>query len=275
MKFERILRTQGPARPGSAFTLIELLVVIAIIAILAGMLLPALSKAKSRAQAIQCINNLKQLQLAWQLYAGDFNDTMVPNAPLGANPDESWCGGAYQGWGAQPANTNDLYYRESIMGQYVSGSIAVYRCPADIVPSANGQRLRSYSMNGQVGASIPAALSAATRDNPSYKAFKKVSDVGSCPGPSDTFVFCEESMLSMNDGYLQIDMAGGRFPDVPGSYHKWSAGFSFVDGHAELRRWDSQVLKKPVVAGQTGANILAGATNPDWKWFTERSSCRK
>jgi prepilin-type N-terminal cleavage/methylation domain-containing protein len=280
MKSQRIRRNEGSLWEGSmahpkvsGFTLIELLVVIAIIAILAGMLLPALAKAKAKAQAIQCINNLKQLQLGWQLYAGDFNDYMVPNAPAGADPKQSWCGGAYQSWGNSVANTNENYYRESIMGQYVSGTIAVYHCPGDTVPSSNGQRLRSYSMNSQVGALYTATLTESF--NPGYKTCIKVADVGSCPGPSDTFVFCEESMLSMNDGYLQIDSSGGKFPDVPGAYHKWSCGISFVDGHAELRRWETPILKKAVVSGQTGANLIAGPFNADWKWVTQHASCKK
>jgi prepilin-type processing-associated H-X9-DG protein len=82
-------------------------------------------------------------------------------------------------------------------------------------------------------------------------------------------------MLSMNDGYLQISMTTATFPDVPGAYHKWSCGFSFVDGHAELKRWETPVLQKAVSAGQTGANILAGPGNADWRWFTSKASCPK
>jgi prepilin-type N-terminal cleavage/methylation domain-containing protein len=261
--------------PLRGFTLIELLVVIAIIAILAGMLLPALSKAKSKALQVQCLGNLKQLQLGWQLYAGDFNDYMVPNAPSGATPQESWCGGAFQSWGASDANTNRSYYSTSIMAVYMSGQLNVYRCPADVVPSDNGQRIRSYSMNGQLGTLVPAAANAAARDNPNHRAFKKVSDVAGCPGPTETFVFCEESMLTMNDGYLQIGMANYSFPDLPGSYHTWNCGFSFVDGHVSMRKWETPVLKQAVVKGKTGSGFLAGPNNADWKWFSQKSTCLK
>src|ERR1039458_218174 len=125
------------------FTLIELLVVIAIIAILA-----ALAKAKAKAQSIHCVSNLKQLQLGWAMYAGDFNDVMVPNAPLGYGSN-TWYNGTAENWQTSDANTNRNYYVNSIMGPYMVSQLGVYKCPADIIPSDNGQRIRSYSMNSQ------------------------------------------------------------------------------------------------------------------------------
>src|SRR5438445_10432363 len=139
------------ARRGWAFTVIELLVVIAIIAILAPMLLPVLSRAKNKAQGIKCISNLKQLQLGWQLYATDFSDYMVPNAPLGYPPEQSWCDSAYQSWGNSDANTNADVYRKAILAPFLGGQLGVYKCPADTIPSLNGPRLRSYSMQSQMG----------------------------------------------------------------------------------------------------------------------------
>ena len=138
-------------RAVSGFTLIELLVVIAIIAILAAMLLPALQRAKQKAHAVHCVSNLKQLQMGWQLYAGDFADFMLPNAPLGSTTDKTWCYGSAQDWHFADANTNAVLYRASILAPFLGGQLGVYRCPSDNIPSDNGQRLRTYSMQSQMG----------------------------------------------------------------------------------------------------------------------------
>jgi prepilin-type N-terminal cleavage/methylation domain-containing protein len=271
------LRSRKIRMARRAFTLIELLVVIAIIAILAAMLLPALAKAKNRAQIATCINNVKQLQIGWNMYTGDANDFMMPNSPLSAGL--SWVGGSGEGWGAMEANTNGQIYQTNLMAPYMGGQLAVYHCPADTIPSDNGIRLRTYSMQGQVGS---AKISATY--NPNAKIYAKMSDITSNPGASDLIVFIEENICSLNDGYLQVDNAYGptagtysgtaSFPDVPGSYHKWGTGVSFADGHAEYHKWFLPALKVTPVHGQTSGNtgiVVGNPTGPtagDWYWFT-------
>lgn len=254
------------------FTLIELLVVIAIIAILAAMLLPALAKAKAKAQQIKCLSNLKQLQLGWQLYAGDYNDVMLPNAPLGGTSAQTWCSNQTEGWNLEAANTNRDYYLTAIQAPYMGNQLGVYKCPADTIPSANGDRVRTYSMNSQMGNLY--CYGTTKGYNGTAYFYIKMSEILNCPGPSQAFVFCEENMCSMNDGYLQVDHGRANFPDVPGSYHTWNCGFSFADGHAELRKWQTSILKIPVKFGYRAASIGTGFNNADWKWFTEHAACK-
>jgi prepilin-type N-terminal cleavage/methylation domain-containing protein/prepilin-type processing-associated H-X9-DG protein len=227
-----------------AFTLIELLVVIAIIAILAALLLLALAKSKTKAQGIACISNLKQLQLAWFLYADDHNDKLVPNGDGGAV-------GWVAGWlpTAQDAtNVNLIKAPRGFLWPY-NQSLGIYRCPADrsVARVGNrvlGPRVRSISMNGNMnGNSWYTALI-----NKTFYTYRKLSEIV-LPSPSQAFVFLDEHPDSIDDGYFLVFLDRKYlWGNMPASYHNGACGLSFADGHAEIRRWkdpDSRSLRIP------------------------------
>jgi prepilin-type N-terminal cleavage/methylation domain-containing protein/prepilin-type processing-associated H-X9-DG protein len=272
----------------TGFTLIELLVVIAIIAILAGLLLPALGRAKLKAQGVACMNNGRQMMTAWRFYV-DENSDKVPSAwgypntdwiPYGL--DMSWSGNPTAD-GANPNNWNaDITIKKSLLWPYCGNNPDIWRCPGDnkypCVASSGplkGQvlpRVRSVSMLSWFNGSDADAFSGCN----GFIKYKKLGQVQN-PGPTMTILFLDERCDSINDGEWCTSMSGWPdkptqwvMIDFPGSYHGGAGGLSFVDGHSEIHKWKDPKTT-PAIGKLYNLNVPA-PNNPDVFWIMERST---
>src|SRR3954471_11782224 len=293
------MRIRFPASRHRGFTLIELLVVIAIIAILAGILLPALAKAKTKAQGISCMNNTKQLMLAWKFYIDDNNDRLpfayAEDASQPVTYNAAWVHGNIDSPNGVPRFPNDIWdvsntLAKGALWKYAGQNADIYRCPADnfkvlhtggLHKGTKAPRIRSNSMNAWVGMNgdtrpIPGDYT--WYGLPPLRKFNKTADMVA-PGPVNTWVLVDENPISINDGFFCPDFSNYNrssgtvttltLPDAPGSYHNGACGFSFADGHSEIHRWTDGRMK---VADPTLENHNAPTKNRDVYWLLEHST---
>ena len=273
-----------PPRP-AGFTLIELLVVIAILAILAAMLLPALTNAKTKTHGINCMNNHRQLSLAWQMYSDDNNERLIYASEDPYRPETeaaAWITGTLSYNPSNPKNWDpDLTIKKSPLWPYTGKNLAIWKCPADrsgvTVDGEFKPRVRSISMNVFLGGwgGTDGYWGPIFSD---YKIYLKPSELHN-PGPSKIFVFLDMREDSVDMGNFGTRMAGWPdrpdlygFYDLPGFYHHLAGGFSFADGHSEIHRWRDTRTMPPLVPNGFVNDNFSSPDNVDVAWLQEHST---
>jgi prepilin-type N-terminal cleavage/methylation domain-containing protein len=275
----------------TGFTLIELLVVIAIIAILAALLLPALTHAKMEALSTQCMSNMKQLQIGWAMYAGDNGDVLAlnfdyhddgPYMPPGTSTrppgTPAWCEG-WLDWTSAPVNTNILYLVNplaSLLGPYIANNALIFACPADVYASSQqraqgwSHRCRSVTMDGNIGGGSKYSFG--------WKLTNAIVKMGNfrVPGPSQSWLMMDEHPDWLDDSILYVNPAEtnglGEFTEVPGSFHNNACGLNFADGHAEIHKWMDARIILPIAYEYHPESIdILGTPSPDLGWLAQRT----
>lgn len=278
----RLAQSRAISRADRAFTLIELLVVIAIIGILASLLLPTMARARAQAHQTQCLNNIRQLNLAVMLYAQDNDDRLPYNLGeteikqlLARGQKHNWANSVLN-WELDPDNTNVILNTQASLGSYVGAAARVFRCPLDSALAERQrnagwtERSRTISMNAMVGDAGMFLSGTGNTNNPSYHQFRKIGEFNAA---SDIFVFIEEHPDSINDGYFLNRAAVYEWHDLPASFHNGGANLAYGDGHAEAHRWANPATRRPPRpdAAELPMEIAAGE-RADFYWLMKRTS---
>jgi len=264
------------------FTLIELLVVIAIIAILAAMLLPSLARAKMKAWGVSCESNLRQLQIAWVMYADDNNQKVVSSGYRSPTEPTAWVNGWLDFNAGNPDNWDESTLRDPNRARFAPylQNVGVYKCPADQSRVAGKPRIRSLSMSqafGGPGDWLDPAGFTANVTSKKYRTYYKTSDL-TIPGAANLWLLLDEHPDSQNAGGFgntmveRADGSDARIVDFPASFHGNAGGVGFADGHAEIRKWVDPRTRPPVKYNNSLLLNVASAGNKDMIWLSQRSS---
>ena len=267
-----------------AFTLVEALVVAGIVGVLASLLLPAITGAKSRGYTVVCLNNQRQLAIAWNLYAEDHDGYLPYNygvadtyATVASGQFMNWANNVMT-WNLEPDNTNTALLARGGLGPYLSAVVSPFRCPSDkslsAVQRAAGwrERTRTYSMNAMMGYAGGYIKYGKNINNPKYKQFIKLSEV---PDPSGIFVFIDEHPHSINDGYFlnKPDATPPYWFDLPAAYHNGGANLTFADLHVEYRKWLSEGTVYPHHENAVTLPVKVPLDDTrDYDWLMQRTS---
>lgn len=259
--------------PQTGFSLIELLVVIALIALLAGLLLPALSQSRMAAWAAACSQQTRQLQSSLDLYAQDHGDRIVNNHGVGETrrTQDNWANNLLD-WEESTGNTNVAQLNSGLLASYLGQEIRVFKCPADKSVARNGPRIRSFALNSLVG--NPGELT--NRFNPSFAQIYRTSHAAA---PALTHTFLDEHPDTLNDGFFMNRLEElPRWGNLPATWHRKSTSLAFLDGHVEVHRWRVTTgpgsTVQPNVPGGAGG-IFEADPLTDWNWLLERSGTRR